>query len=127
MVSPLASTGNDRRRRTAVITTPHAKRGNLEYVIPFVRMFITVTIKLIAPSSDEIPEICSEKITISTLGPECDWILERGGYTVHPVPGPVSTSVEATASRSDGTRSQKLMLLSLARLISALPSIRGTR
>ena len=39
MVSPLASTGNDRRRRTAVITIAHAKRGNLEYVIPFVRMF----------------------------------------------------------------------------------------
>ena len=53
--------------------------------------------------------------------------LHNSKYTVHPVPGPVSTSVEATASRSDGTRSQKLMLLSLARLISALPSIRGTR
>ena len=57
IVSPLASTGSERSSRTAVITIAHENSVSFEYVIPFVRMFITVTMKLIAPRSEEIPEI----------------------------------------------------------------------
>jgi len=42
-------------------------------------MFNTVVIKLIAPSNEEIPARCSEKIARSTDPPECDWILDKGG------------------------------------------------
>ena len=42
-------------------------------------------VELIAPNKDETPAKCNEKIAKSTEGPECDWMLANGGYTVHPV------------------------------------------
>ena len=48
-------------------------------------MFKRVEIKLIAPNKEETPAKCNEKMAKSTEGPECDWILAKGGYTVHPV------------------------------------------
>ena len=41
-------------------------------------MFNKVQIKLIAPSKDETPAKCNEKIDKSTAGPECDWMLDNG-------------------------------------------------
>lgn len=34
----------------------------------------------------------------------------KGGYTVHPVPAPASTIDDASKSKKDGGRSQKLLL-----------------
>jgi hypothetical protein len=42
-------------------------------------MFITVTIKLIAPKIDAAPERCKLKIAKSTEGPEWLSILLKGG------------------------------------------------
>ena len=39
-------------------------------------------------------------------------MLDKGGYTVHPVPTPTSTRAELSRSNSDGGSSQKLMLFS---------------
>lgn len=36
--------------------------------------------KLIAPNNDEIDVKCNAKIAKSTLGPECAWIDDNGGY-----------------------------------------------
>ena len=36
--------------------------------------------KLIAPNNDEIDVKCKAKIAKSTLGPECAWIDDNGGY-----------------------------------------------
>jgi len=53
-------------------------------------------------------------------------ILEaKGGYTVHPVPAPLSTRAELRRSSKAGGRSQKLMLLRRGKAISGTPSIRG--
>lgn len=49
-----------------------------------------------------------------------------GGYTVHPVPAPASTIEEASRSRKDGGRSQKLMLFIRGNAISGAPIINGT-
>lgn len=51
--------------------------------------------------------------------------LDRGGYTVQPVPAPFSTAAEESRRRSDGGRSQKLMLFSRGKAISGAPSING--
>jgi hypothetical protein len=61
----------------------------LEYVNPGALMLKIVTIKLREPSMDEIPVKCSAKIAQSTdiFGEK---LVERGGYTVQPVPAPIS-------------------------------------
>jgi hypothetical protein len=69
IVNPEASTGNDNNNNTAVIKMAHENNVIRLYVIPFVRIFIIVTIKLIAPNNDDIPDKCNENITKSTLGP----------------------------------------------------------
>lgn len=127
IVKPEANTGNDNNNNTAVITIAQLNNVNFEYVIPLVLIFITVTMKFIAPNKEDIPDICNENITISTLGPECDCILDKGGYTVQPVPGPDSTNVDATANNNDGTNNQNEILFNLAKLISAQPNIKGTK
>ena len=53
-------------------------------------------------------------------------MLDRGGYTVQPVPAPFSTAAEDSKSRRDGGRSQNLILLSRGKAISGAPSIRGS-
>lgn len=52
--------------------------------------------------------------------------LARGGYTVHPVPAPLSTAADMTRRVSDGGRSQNLKLLSRGNAMSGAPSIRGS-
>ena len=70
IVNPEANTGNDNNNNTAVINIDQLNNVNLEYVIPLVLIFITVTIKFIAPNNDEIPDICNENIIKSTDGPD---------------------------------------------------------
>jgi len=56
-----------------------ANNGNKYIVIPRAFMFKVVTIKLIAPSSDDAPAKCKLKIAKSTAGPECAIIPDSGG------------------------------------------------
>ena len=53
--------------------------GNWCRFIPFVLIFITVVIKLIAPNNEEIPAKCKLNIAKSTEAPEWLWIPARGG------------------------------------------------
>jgi hypothetical protein len=50
-----ASTGSDKSNRKAVIKTAQTNNGTRCALIPGARIFIIVTIKLIAPSIEEIP------------------------------------------------------------------------
>lgn len=61
----------------------------------------------------------------STEGPAWAMFLDRGGYTVQPVPAPFSTAAEDSRSRRDGGKSQNLMLLSRGKAISGAPNMRG--
>lgn len=62
----------------------------------------------------------------STDAPACARLPARGGYTVHPVPAPASTMDDASNSRNDGGRSQKLILFIRGKAMSGAPIIRGT-
>jgi hypothetical protein len=66
-------------------------KGTRYKVIPCARIFATVTRKLILPKIDPIPDTCRLKIAKSTDAPEWLNALLRGGYAVHPTPGPCST------------------------------------
>lgn len=123
---PAASTGNDRRRRTAVINTDQTNSGVWYCDRAGGFMLIAVVIKLIAPRIEEIPARCREKMARSTEAPACARFPARGGYTVHPVPTPASTVDEARRRRNDGGSSQKLMLFIRGNAMSGAPIIRGT-
>jgi len=83
--------------------------------------------KLIAPNREDTPAKCNEKIIKSTAPPECDCIEESGGYTVHPVPAPLSIKALTNNKISEGGNNQKLTLFNLGKAISGLPSNTGTK
>lgn len=53
-------------------------------------------------------------------------LFDRGGYTVHPVPAPLSVSIPIVSKVKDGGRSQNLILFIRGNAISGAPNIRGT-
>ena len=85
-----------------------------------------VVIKLIAPSIEEAPAKCIDKITMSTAGPACPEV-DKGAYIVQPGPAPPSTKPEPINNIMDGTRSQKLKLFILGNAMSGAPINNGTK
>lgn len=126
MVIAPANTGKDRSNKTAVIITDHTNNGICSSGWFFVRMFKIVVIKLIAPKIEEIPAICKEKIVKSTAVVPWNSCLESGGYTVHPVPAPISVNDEIRRREREGGRSQKLILFIRGNAISGALNISGT-
>jgi len=121
-----AKTGRDRSRRTTVIVTAHTNKGIRSKRSPCHRILITVVIKFTAPKIDEAPAKWREKIAKSTEGPACAIFLDRGGYTVQPVPAPFSTSADDNKRVNDGGSNQNLMLFSRGNAISGAPNISGS-
>lgn len=64
-----ARTGSDSRSKIAVTNTDHGKRDIRSITIPTARKFARVVIKFTAPSRDETPAKCREKIAKSTEAP----------------------------------------------------------
>lgn len=120
-----ARTGRDNNSKIVVIFTDQTNKGIWSKVIT-IRNSFAVVIKLIEARIDLTPAKWREKITISTEGPAWAMFLDRGGYTVHPVPAPFSTAAEVTRRISAGGRSQNLILFIRGKAISGAPSIRGT-
>ena len=90
-------------------------------------MLKIVVIKFIEPKMDAAPDKWRLKIAKSMEGPEWAWIPLKGGYTVHPVPAPVSTNVEERSKNNDGGNNQKEILFILGKAISGAPIINGTK
>jgi len=121
-----AKTGRDSSRRMAVKKTDQTNNGVRSQVIPGERILIIVVIKLIAPKIDDTPARCKLKIERSTEPPAWEILDAKGGYTVHPVPAPLSTKPPASNKVSEGGRSQKLILFIRGNAISGAPIIKGT-
>lgn len=121
-----ANTGNESKSKNAVTNTAHTNNGNLCINIPGARMLKIVTIKLIAPKIELVPDKWKLKIAKSTDGPECACIEESGGYTVHPVPAPPSTKAENKSNNNEGGNNQKLILFIRGNAISGAPINKGT-
>jgi hypothetical protein len=122
-----ATTGNEITNKNAVTKIPHPNKGILCINIPGARMLKIVTIKLIDPKTEDAPEICKLKIAKSTEGPECPWIEDNGGYTVHPVPAPDSTNDDKIKKIIAGGNNQKLILFKRGNAISGAPNIKGRK
>lgn len=121
-----ARTGNESNNSTAVINTAQANSGIRSNNIPKTRKFPNVLIKFTAPKIDLTPAKCSEKIAKSTEPPEWAMLLDNGGYTVQPVPAPLSTIDLDSSIISAGIRNQNLILFIRGKAMSAAPSIKGT-
>lgn len=121
-----AKTGSDNKRRIAVMITAQGNSGVLSRSIPDGRIFIIVEMKFTAPKIDEIPAKCSLKIARSTEAPLWAILAESGGYTVQPVPAPLSLILLRRSKDKEGGRSQNLILFSRGKAISGAPIIRGT-
>jgi len=121
-----ANTGKLRRRRRAVIPTAQTNRGIRSSVIPDVRILMMVVIKFTAPKIEEIPAKCKEKILKSTDAPAWAIPADRGGYTVHPVPAPLSTAPPTRSNVRAGGKNQNLRLFKRGKAISGAPNINGT-
>lgn len=79
IVIPAASTGRERRRSTAVISTAQTNRGVWYWEMAGGFMLMIVVIKLIAPRIEEIPAKWREKIVRSTDAPAWARFPARGG------------------------------------------------
>lgn len=66
MVIAPANTGKESNSSTVVTRIDHTNRGILFKVMPAIRMFIIVVIKLMAPRIEEAPAKCNLKIVKST-------------------------------------------------------------
>lgn len=53
-------------------------------------------------------------------------LLESGGYTVHPVPAPLSVNIPMVINEREGGSNQNLMLFIRGNAISGAPNIKGT-
>jgi hypothetical protein len=89
-------------------------------------ILIVVEIKFAAPRMDETPARCHEKIAKSTDAPAWAIPLARGGYTVHPVPAPLSTRLLVRRRDRNGGNSHNLILFICGNAMSGAPSISGT-
>jgi hypothetical protein len=63
---------------------------------------------------------------MSTAEPECDWISLNGGYTVQPVPTPISTKLDSNNNESAGGNNQNDILFNLGNAMSGAPINIGT-
>ena len=83
IVRPAESAGSASRSSHAYVKIVHTKSGIRVQVIPRARMFEIVTMKLIAPASDERVSTCSDRIHRSCPRPgECR--VESVAYEVQP-------------------------------------------
>jgi hypothetical protein len=127
IVIAAANTGKDSKRSIAVIKTLQTNNGIIDIFKPGTLMFKIVTIKFIAPNIDDMPAKCKLNIAKSTAPPECANIPLKGGYTVQPVPAPVSINAEHNSNIKDGGNNQKLNAFSLGNAISGAPINKGTK
>jgi hypothetical protein len=109
-----------------VINTAQANKGIRSKIIPKARKLPSVLIKFTAPRIDLTPARWREKIAKSTDLPACAIFLESGGYTVQPVPAPLSTKELDNSNTKAGTRNQNLILFIRGKAMSLAPNIKGT-
>lgn len=126
MVIAPANTGKDNNNKIAVSKTDQTNKLKFS-ILEFLFFILSlVLIKLIAPRIEDTPAKWREKIAKLTLCEGWKTALERGGYTVHPVPAPTEEKEEINNKASAGGNNQKLILFIRGKAISGAEVIIGT-
>jgi hypothetical protein len=106
-----------------VISQLHTNSGIFSSDMPGARMFMIVTITLIAPMIEEAPIRCTAKISIGNESPVCS---DSGGYMVQPPAGPPpGTNRLPIRSVNANGRIQKLKLFMRGSAMSGAPICSG--
>ncbi len=122
MTAP-ASTGITAISRYAVISQDHTNSGMRSRPIPGARMFMIVTITLMAPRIDEAPMRWIAKITIGNDSLPC---RTSGGYNVQPPAGPPpGTKIVQNRIVNANGRIQKEKLFRRGSAMSGAPTCSG--
>ena len=123
MVTAPASTGITAISRYAVISQDQQNSGIFSRFMPGARMFMMVTITLMAPMIEEAPIRCMAKISIGNGSPPCS---TSGGYMVQPPAGapPGTSSVDSSNVNANGSI-QKLKLFMRGNAMSGAPICSG--
>jgi len=121
-----ASTGRERRRRIVVMNMDQTNKGIRSIVIPGDRMLIIVVMNFMEAMIDDAPARWREKIARSTHPPAWAAGPDKGGYTVQPVPTPLSLAAEVTRRKKEGGINQKLIFFIRGKAMSGAPIMRGT-
>jgi len=124
-VIPPARTGRAIIRSKVVKITLQTNKETRSKEKRETRILYPVQIKFMAPKMEEAPAKCRLKIAKSTLLPLWAIFLERGGYTVHPVPAPESTKAEKSKRPKAGGSNQKERLFIRGNDISGALIITG--
>ena len=74
-----ASTGSASTSRNVVTRIDHTNSGMRCSVMPGARMLKMVVMKLMAPRIEDAPARCSDRIAMSTAGPEWAGLPDNGG------------------------------------------------
>ena len=127
IVIAAANTGKDNNNNIAVIKTLQTNNGIIDIFKPGTLIFKIVTIKLIAPNIEDKPAKCKLNIAKSTAPLEWAKMLLNGGYTVQPVPAPVSIKADPNNNIKEGGNNQKLKAFNLGKAISGAPINNGTK
>ena len=119
------------KRSICVMNNIHVSTGIFIKVIPGDRILSTVTIKLIAPTSEAIPVICKPiaKKSIPLLGEKRTPVF--GEYANHPPSGAFShhppMNIDVKRKIPPPRKTQKLNAFSLGKATSRAPICRGMR
>jgi hypothetical protein len=127
MVIALANTGSEVISKTEVIKIDQEKSEIRIINILGFRMFKIVVKKLIDPKIKDEPDICKEKIARSTEIDGEKVRVDKGGYTVQPVPAPPSIMLLLIKAKIAGIAIQKLKLFKRGSAISIIVSIVGRK
>lgn len=84
-----------------------------------------MVIKLIELKIEEIPPKCKDKIAMSTDKSPWKEELDKGGYTVQPVPAPLPKVEDEIKKIKAGNNNQKLKLFIRGKCISGVDRRRG--
>jgi len=125
IVSAPANTGKERTSKIAVKKTLQTNKGNLDHEMALFRRFIIVQRKFKEPPILEIPATCILKIAKSRPFPGWPVRVERGGYSVHPLPTPLDSNMLITNSPSLNGSNQNEKLFRRGKAMSLHPNIRG--
>jgi len=120
-----ASTGKANINNVAVINNDQVNKGINSNSICDTRIFKIVVIMFNDPIIEEAPAKCNEIIAKSTEGSLCPIKLDKGGYTVHPVPTPWLVKLLDKSKNKDGGNNQNLKLFNRGKAISGAPNING--
>jgi len=122
-----AKTGIESKSKDEVTTIDHANSCILYNVKHIILPLRNVVNTFTAPNKEDRPAKCKLNIAKSTAALGWNSNVDKGGYTVHPVPAPPSVTKETSNNHSAAGNNQKPRLFTLGKVMSDVPHMIGKK